>query len=636
LKEYLSTAVLIILISVPLFSQSDGDSSQTYLLPVVKQNSIATIFNKELSIYSLSTNLDYSLSVDRFNFNLSEKLHATLLKYSGTNTTRDENVLRLSGDYRINSYFNPGALVSSKIYSDSRTTDINTAASNFGILYNRSLIEDLVNVLPFGGYIEDVQSGISNSGAIYGIQGGIDRTLFSDFLIGSNFILRNEDISPRKNTLREFTTTIENVIDPGIQNRLFVNYHESGRDFFFDSDTILRNIFGIEKNLQRRNDRIFSFSDEFNYSNLLENTSINFKVNFSDRIVSRTTQYKLPNDLFPTSFDSQIEELKFDLAAGINYTSESMDLKFVSSYAERNEKFLLLNPETSNPDYFEQRQKNEGIKNNVASQVFLSLNTIFLISNYDRVDFSVSHFKLRYDTPSSENIDERDELLSQLRLRYTRQLNSNLSLFAGFDFSYGKLVYILAARSSNNNTNRIFRLNTGYIYSGKRLRNYGTFEILANYMVYDFEDLNPGFKSFSFRQISLVDSAVVVLTKELNFEFSGFYKLSEQGDLKWNEYRIKPGREITELLLLPALSTSIGNFSFKIGLRYYSYFSDVIVNGLKKEENYYKGIAPLSEISALFNDAFLLSLRGWYERIDSKGNDRRYLTTLNLAAKWFL
>ncbi|GAB1441394.1 hypothetical protein MASR2M39_02280 [Ignavibacteriales bacterium] len=636
MKEYLSTAVLIILISVPLFSQSDGDSSQTYLLPVVKQNSIATIFNKELSIYSLSTNLDYSLSVDRFNFNLSEKLHATLLKYSGTNTTRDENVLRLSGDYRINSYFNPGALVSSKIYSDSRTTDINTAASNFGILYNRSLIEDLVNVLPFGGYIEDVQSGISNSGAIYGIQGGIDRTLFSDFLIGSNFILRNEDISPRKNTLREFTTTIENVIDPGIQNRLFVNYHESGRDFFFDSDTILRIIFGIEKNLQRRNDRIFSFSDEFNYSNLLENTSINFKVNFSDRIVSRTTQYKLPNDLFPTSFDSQIEELKFDLAAGINYTSESMDLKFVSSYAERNEKFLLLNPETSNPDYFEQRQKNEGIKNNVASQVFLSLNTIFLISNYDRVDFSVSHFKLRYDTPSSENIDERDELLSQLRLRYTRQLNSNLSLFAGFDFSYGKLVYILAARSSNNNTNRIFRLNTGYIYSGKKLRNYGTFEILANYMVYDFEDLNPGFKSFSFRQISLVDSAVVVLTKELNFEFSGFYKLSEQGDLKWNEYRIKPGREITELLLLPALSTSIGNFSFKIGLRYYSYFSDVIVNGLKKEENYYKGIAPLSEISALFNDAFLLSLRGWYERIDSKGNDRRYLTTLNLAAKWFL
>jgi len=252
------------------------------------------------------------------------------------------------------------------------------------------------------------------------------------------------------------------------------------------------------------------------------------------------------------------------------------------------------------------------------------------------VDFSVSHFKLRYDTPSSENIDERDELLSQLRLRYTRQLSSNLSLFAGFDFSYGKLVYILAARSSNKNTNRIFRLNTGYAYSGRQFKNYGTFEILANYMVYDFEDLNPGFKSFSFRQISLVDSAVVVLTKELNFEFSGFYKLSEQGDLKWNDYKIKPSREITELLLLPALSTSAGRFSFKVGLRYYSYFSDVIINGLKKEENYYKGIAPLTEISALFYDAFMFTLRGWYERIDSKGNERRYLTTLNLAVKWFL
>lgn len=636
MRKFLQSIILVLITSIPLYSQYDGDSSQTYLLPVVKQNSITTVFNKELSIYSLLTNVDYSLAIGRFNFNLTEKLHASLIKYSGANTTRDENVLRLSGDYRINNYFNPGALVSSKIYSDSRTTDINTAASNFGILFNRTLIEDLVNLLPFGGYTEDVQSGISNNGAIYGIQGGIDRTLFSDFLIGSNFIFRNEDISPRKNTLREFTATIENFIDPGIQNRLFVNYHESGRDFFFDSDSLLQDIYGVEKNLQRRNDRMFLFSDEFNYSNVLKNTSINFKVNFSDRVVTRSTQYKLPNDLFPTSFDSQIEELKFDLAAGINYTSESMDIKFISSFAERNEKFLLLNPENSNPDYFEQRQKNEGIKNNVASQVFLSLSSIFLISDYDRVDFSVSHFKLRYDTPSSENIDERDELLSQLRLRYTRQLNSNLSLFAGFDFSYGKLVYILAARSSNNNTNRIFRLNTGYAYSGRRLKNYGTFEILANYMVYDFEDLNPGFKSFSFRQISLVDSAVVVLTKELNFEFSGFYKLSEQGDLKWNDYKIKPSREITELLLLPALSTSIGRFSFKIGLRYYSYFSDVIINGVKKEENYYKGIAPLSEISALFNDAFMLSVRGWYERIDSKGNERRYLTTLNLAVKWFL
>lgn len=632
----LITLILIIILSVPLFSQYDGDSTQTYLLPVVRQNSISTVFNKELSIYSLSTNVDYSLAIGRFNFNLAEKLHASLLKYSGANTTRDENVLRLSGDYKINNYFNPGALVSSKIYSDSRTTDINTAASNFGILFNRSLIEDLVSILPFGGYTEDVQSGISNNGAIYGIQGGIDRTLFSEFLIGSNFIFRNEDISPRKNTLREFTTTIENFIDQGIQNRFFINYHESGRDFFFDSDSLLQNIFGIEKNLQRRNDRIFSFSDEFNYQNVLTNTSINFKVNFSDRIVARTTRYKLPGDLFPTSFDSQIEELKFDLATGIDYTSESIDVKFISSFAERNEKFLLLNPENSNPDYFEQRQKNEGIKNNVASQVFLSLGSIFLISDYDRVDFSISHFKLRYDTPSSENIDERDELLSQLRLRYTRQLNANLSLFAGFDFSYGKLVYILAARSSNNNTNRIFRLNTGYAYSGRRLKNYGTFEILANYMVYDFEDLNPGFKSFSFRQISLVDSAIVVLTKELNFEFSGFYKLSEQGDLKWNDYKIKPSREITELLLLPALSTSIGRFSFKVGLRYYSYFSDVIINGSKKEENYYKGVAPLADISALFYDAFMFSLRGWYERIDSKGNERRYLTTLNLSVKWFL
>jgi len=198
------------------------------------------------------------------------------------------------------------------------------------------------------------------------------------------------------------------------------------------------------------------------------------------------------------------------------------------------------------------------------------------------------------------------------------------------------LVYILAARSSNNNTNRIFKLNTGYNYSSGSVRNYGTFEIIANYLVYDFEDLNPGFKSFSFRQISLVDSANIAISNNLNFEFTGFYKLSEQGDLRWNEYKIKPSREIRELLFLPALVTSVGNYTFKVGLRYYSYHSDIILNGENKEENFYIGVAPLTEISALFYNSFLLSIKGWYEQIDSKANNRRYLTTLNLNVKWFL
>lgn len=616
--------------------QSDTDSSQASLLPPATRNSISTVFNKELSIYSLLSKIHFTHSAGNFNFKLSEDLNSSLLKYSGSNTTRDENVFKLSGDYNNGAWLNPGFLVSSQIYSDSRTTDINTAASNFGLLYNRMLLENVLNLLPFSGYIEDVQSGISNNGMVYGIQGGIDRTSFSDFLIGSSFQFRNEDIAPRKNTIRDLNASIENFIDRDIQNKLSVKFHETGRDFFFDADSSIKEIFLIEKNQQRRNDRQYSISDEFLYSGLLNNTSVGLRFNFSDRLVERTTRYKKPEDLFPTSFDSQIEELKFDISTLVSHTSEFIDLKFNMNYAERNEKFLLINPGGANPDYFEQKQKNEGIKNNIASQVFISFAGSIFLTEQDKIDLNLSHFKLRYDTPSIDNIDERDELLSQFRIRYTRLLNSRLSVFAGFDMSYGKLVYILAARSSNNNTNRIFKLNTGYSYEGNGFKNHGNFEIIANYLVYDFEDLNPGFKSFSFRQISLSDSLTVDITRGLSFEFTGFYKLSEQGDLRWSDYKIKPGREITEVLLLPALSTTIGQYSFKLGLRYYSYFSDIIVNEDRKEENFYKGMAPIVEISALVNETFQLNLRGWYETIDSRGNSRRYLTTLNLAAKWYL
>lgn len=626
----------MVLYGVSLKAQSGFDTTQVSFLPPASRNSVLTVFNKELSIYSLLSKINYSLASGRFNFRVTEELNSSLLKYSGSNTTRDENVLKLSSDYNHSNFFNPGFMVSSQLYSDSRITDINTAASNFGILYNRLLLEDLVNILPFGGYIEDVQSGISNSGLIYGVQGGMERTLFSDFMIGSGFQFRNEDISPRKNTLRDITASLENFFDSEVRNSLSVRYHEAGRDFFFDADSALKQFFLIDKNQQRRNERFINISDEFHYSGLLSNTSVSIGFNFSDRLVERTTRYRRPDDLFPTSFDSQIEELKFDISSAINYTSEFTVLKLVTSYAERNEKFLLINPGNSNPDHFEQRQKNEGIKNNIASQIFLSLTGSVYLSNSDKVDLSLSHFKLRYDTPSNENIDERDELLAQFRVRYTRLINSSLAVFAGFDMSYGKLVYILAARSSNNNTNRIFKLNTGYSYEGRGFRNHGNFEIIANYLVYDFEDLNPGFKSFSFRQISLSDSLSVALADGLNLEFTGFYKLSEQGDLKWSDYKIKPGREITEILLLPAFATTLGDYTFKLGLRYYSYLSDVIVNEEKKEENYYRGLAPLAEINTTIADTFQLALKGWYEMIDSKGNNRRYLTTLNLSAKWLL
>jgi len=636
LKRLLNLSILFFFCGCNLYAQTGFDSSQVSFIPQPARNSISTVFNKELSIYSLLSRVNYSYATGRFNFRVTEDLNSSLLKYSGSNTTRDENVLKLSGDYNHSSFFNPGFMVSSQIYSDSRTTDINTAASNFGILYNRVVLEDLVKILPFAGYIEDVQSGVSNNGSIYGIQGGMERTMFSDFIVGTGFQFRNEDISPRKNTLRDISASVENFFDREVRNSLSVRYHEAGRDFFFDADSSIKQLFMIDKNQQRRNERLISVADEFLYSGLISNTSVALRFNFSDRLVERTTRYRKPDDLFPTSFDSQIEELKFDLGTGINYSSEIADLKFAINYAERNEKFLLINPGNSNPDHFEQRQKNEGIKNNIASQVFLSFSGAVYLSSSDKVDLSLSHFKLRYDTPSSENIDERDELLAQFRIRYTRLINSKLGVFAGFDMSYGKLVYILAARSSNNNTNRIFKLNTGYTYEGRGFRNHGNFEIIANYLVYDFEDLNPGFKSFSFRQISLSDSLTVSLADGLDLEFTGFYKLSEQGDLKWSDYKIKPGREITEILLLPAFATRIGDYTFKLGLRYYSYLSDLIVNEEEKEENYYRGLAPLAEINAFIADTFQLALKGWYEMIDSKGNNRRYLTTLNLSAKWML
>jgi len=77
---------------------------------------------------------------------------------------------------------------------------------------------------------------------------------------------------------------------------------------------------------------------------------------------------------------------------------------------------------------------------------------------------SVFHRKLRYDTPSEINFDDRDELLTIARIQYERKINAIFTAFINTEASLNKTVYIFKERSSNNNINRIIKLSGGGIF----------------------------------------------------------------------------------------------------------------------------------------------------------------------------
>src|SRR5690606_30952532 len=112
----------------------------------------------------------------------------------------------------------------------------------------------------------------------------------------------------------------------------------------------------------------------------------------------------------------------------------------------------------------------------------------FNFSPTDKLSFSLLQNKLRYDTPSKDNFDDRDELLSIARLRYSKMLNPFVETYVNLEGTYNHIVYLFSERSSNNNINRILRLSSGGNYRGKNVTSVNNFEVSANYTVYDFED----------------------------------------------------------------------------------------------------------------------------------------------------
>jgi hypothetical protein len=256
------------------------------------------------------------------------------------------------------------------------------------------------------------------------------------------------------------------------------------------------------------------------------------------------------------------------------------------------------------------------------------------LSGSDSLSFSLFQSKLRYDTPSNDNYDDRDELLSIARVKYIKKLNPFFDLFINTEFTFNHIVYIYAQESSNNNINRIIKLSTGGDYSGKNISSSNIFEVSANYTVYDFEDLVPNFQSFSFRQFTAIDSSRIKLDRRLDFFHFGYIKLSEQGNLKWASFSTQPTRYLQEVYSEPRFILYYGNSSVSLGLRIYSLNTYNYTGLVKSIDSRYFSIAPLTELNFFSSNYLSFNLIGWYEFVTILGSPGKEQANLNMNVKW--
>ena len=632
MKKTIAIFFSICFFSSTLLAQSLSDSLEFIPLenPV---NILSNNFNKQLNTYSLYSNLYYNTQFKDVILNLSEDYNSTFVK-SAEKSIRDENHFNLSGAYKINKIFQAGVAANNKIYSDSRKIEINQASQSDGTFFAVFKPEDAIVFSPFFGYTNNRQIGESDNGYLYGAEGYLNNLLISDFNLSSQLKFRNEDISPRKNSIRYYNFIVKNIFNENVSNSVGVKYAQNRKDFYFKADSNTAREFDIVNNIQSRIETSNIIQDKLNYDNFLDIFSLDFLGNIAWRSIDRNTRYRSLAVPSPSLFDTKIDELKVELETMARYNSKAFNGTLRINYSERDEKHLTKNIAEINPLFYEERSQQESEKNNTAIRTTVALTGLVRFSPSDKLDFSLYQNKLKYNTPSTKNYDDRDEILSIVRFRYTKNLTPFFDAFVNTEGTYNHIVYIFSEKSSNNNVNRIIKLSAGGNYHGKYISSSNSFGVSANYTVYDFEDISPSYRSYSFRQYTALDSSEIKFTRDFSFVHYGYIKLSEQGDLKWASFSTKPTRYLEEIYSVPEFVVKYNKAELSLGLRYYALNTYNYKNNVKVIDTRYVSLAPLSGVKIIFNNDLYFKLYGWYEFITINSNVTKHQANFALNMHW--
>ena len=162
-----------------------------------------------------------------------------------------------------------------------------------------------------------------------------------------------------------------------------------------------------------------------------------------------------------------------------------------------------------------------------------------------------------------------------------------------------------------------------------------SFSVSANYTVFDFEDINPNFKSFSFRQFTARDSTSIKFSRRLSLLSYNYIKLSEQGNLQWNEFTTTPTRYLEEIFSETKLIVKSSRLSYAIGLRIFLLNTYNYRGAEKVIDSKFLSIAPITEIKFELLDVLYFRLYGWYEFITLNNGQSKQETNLSMQMNYY-
>lgn len=335
---------------------------------------------------------------------------------------------------------------------------------------------------------------------------------------------------------------------------------------------------------------------------------------FIDMLVSKS--YNQPVDEFAVSkVKREFHEFQFAVNSELRYNSTGFLQSIGLQYSSRSEvnrvfkKFYISEIE-------EERLKElEATRDNISSRTKLFTQTLWTPADDDTLRFDFSTSIYRYDTPSEKNNDDRDEFNLFANISYMHKLNSNLSAGVFTNVQMLHLVFLNAERSAMNNWNRIIRFGPQVKWKNKFLYLNPSFEIIANYTIYDFDDLTDNIRSYSFRQIGYRDSLCIYLDRDVSLQGRIHLRYYERGILYWETFSESPQNNNIEYFIKMLAYSKINDvISVGAGIRIYSLQQRNIANNLPSSLSFSQySIGPETVMTIKFLNGSSISLQGWYE-----------------------
>jgi hypothetical protein len=608
-------AALLFVVQGSTFGQSTLDALRSGAGPAAGANGARIYFDKLLSTYRWQGLLLYDGGGPGVRYSIDQNFLSTLIR-TNTNLITDEETFRSFFRFLPGRTVEPLAATSAYILSDMRglgLSDVSSYSVHAGAAWRPV---EVLTVEPLVGFRSDRQSGITDEGPSYLLRMGADSLGGAGGATAFDGSWEYNVLAPRTLETRNARLNTRNEFTGGSWNGLDLRYYRNRRDFYTPADADVAAEFGVERNIETRSEDLYAVRDSILYQ---VNGGLSFGAGAGvvSRGITRASRYKSYADPSRPVLDTDVDELTIggELTSAWAVTG-ALDARMTVALSERNETHLANRDDGYLEPAVDSLRRTEERKNNTGKRTAIALAAEYRFSAAHRVEASASGSILRYDTPSPDNSDDRDDLWYLVNVTSSHRINRHLSLTVAADVNLQHLVYLGSSRSADNAWNRIFRLSPRLVYEpGPAFTTANRFEVLANYTAYDFDAPGAAVRSFSFRQFAFVDSTVWTITRRTSIEWVSFVRLYERGTLRWSDFSERPVSSFEDFTHIGMVRYSPSPaLIFSIGIRYFSQMRYDYAGNDRVPQYFLRSVGPASGIEWTVSGRTAFLVRGWYER----------------------